>query len=159
IDGIDRLADHRSVGLGVVDAGAIAIALTDLAVVREPEAAALVEDDVVRAAQRMAVALRVQHFDLPAVDVDPLDAAAAVVARLVAGHGQAVHLVPFEAAVVADVELAIGPEGRPIGAAASLGDDLNLAVGGDARDGAALDLDEDHAAVGHGNRPFGKLKP
>src|SRR5207302_10427693 len=102
VGGKDHLADHRAVRLRVVDARTVTIALAVLAVIREPEAAGGVEHDVVRAAQPVTVALGVEHLHFAGVDVDALDAPAAVVLRLQARHGEAADLVPFEAAIVAD---------------------------------------------------------
>ena len=50
-------------GSRVVEPAAVALALADLAVVGEPEAAVRVEHEVVRPAQRMAVALGVERLD------------------------------------------------------------------------------------------------
>src|SRR5205823_5371160 len=103
--------------------------------------------EVVRATQPMAVALGVEHLDLAGLQVDPLDAAAAVVLRLVAGNQQTVDLVPLETAIVTDVDLSVRPDRRAVWTAAGLGDHLDLAVRRHARQRAAFDLDQDHAAV------------
>src|SRR5207245_3372937 len=137
-------------------APAVGLARAGLAEVGEPEAAGVVEDDVVRAAQRVTVALAVEHRDLAGDEVDPLYAAALEVGRLVVAGGEVerdehvAQLAPQEAAVVADVGRAVGPDGEPVGPAAGLGDDLDLALGRDPRDRAPLDLDQQHAPVGHG---------
>src|SRR5690606_11402080 len=122
------------------------------AVVGEPEAAARVEHEVVRAAQRATVALGVEVLDLAGLEVDALDAPADVRRRLVARHDETIDVVPLEAAVVADVELAVGPERGPVRATADLGHDARFPVGRDACDGAAPDLGQDDAAVRHPDR-------
>src|SRR4030095_16042178 len=76
-----HLADARAVGARVVDAGAVAVALPHLAEVGEPEAPRRVEDESVRALERMLAALRVERLDLAALHIDALDAAAAVALR------------------------------------------------------------------------------
>src|SRR5262249_11792880 len=89
VEGIDHLPDERAVRPGVVDAAPVPIALADLAVVGEPEAAVAVEDQVVRAAQRVAVAIGVDGLHASGAEVDALDAAAAVARGLVARHREA----------------------------------------------------------------------
>lgn len=74
-----------------------------------------IEHDVVRTFQGMAVALGVERFDLAGVEVDALDAAARVAVRGMTRHRHAVHLHPFEAAVVADVAGAVGAMAAPLG--------------------------------------------
>src|SRR3989454_131892 len=154
----EDLADARAVGARVEDAGAVAVALAHLAVVGEPEAAARVEDDVVRAAERPPVARGVEVLDLAGGEVDALDAAARVVVRLVPRHEEPAHLVPLEAAVVADVDQPVGADGGPVRPAAGLRDDGLLPVPRDAGQRAALDLDHQHAAVVEGDGPFGELE-
>src|SRR4029450_12387937 len=99
----------------------------------------------------MPVARRVEVGDLSGLQVDTLDAAADVVFGLVPRHDDAAHVVPLEAAVVADVACAVGPDGRTVRPAAALADDGDLAVRRDSRQRAASNLDEQHAAVGHGD--------
>src|SRR5205823_378082 len=154
----DHLAYARAVGARVEDAGAVAIALAHLAVVGEPEAASRVEDDVVRAAERPPVARPVEVLDLAGREGDALDAAARVVVRLVPRHEEPAHLVPLEAAVVADVDQPVGADGGPVRPAAGLRDDGLLPVPRDAGQRAALDLDHQHAAVVEGDGPFGELE-
>jgi hypothetical protein len=127
----DDLADAGAVGLGVVDPGQLGVAPLGHAVIGEPEAAGVVEDDVVGRHQGLALALGVQVGDLAAGDVDPLDAAADVVLeRGRTGEGDAVHVDAGEAgAVVADVHRPVGPEGGSVRAAGDLGDGLLGAVG------------------------------
>jgi len=57
ITALDDLADRAAVGARIVDAAAVTVARSGLAEIGEPEAAALVEDEIVRTAQRVAVAL------------------------------------------------------------------------------------------------------
>ena len=88
-----------------------------------------VEDQVVRAAKRPAIAGGVEIGHLPRGEVDALDATADVIRRLVAWHDDAAHVVPFEAAVVADVASAVRPDRRAVGPATALGDDGDAPVG------------------------------
>src|SRR5262249_56705504 len=142
----------------VVGAAAVALARPDLAVVREPEPAVAVEDQVVRTAQGTTVAIPVEGFDPSRLEVDPLDAAARVARRLISGNREAGHRVPLETAVVADVHRAVRPGGGAVRAPTGLGDHRHAAVGSDAGQRAALDLDQQHAAVPHGDGTFGKLE-
>ena len=70
----------------------------------------------------------------------------------------AAEVVPFEATVVADVAGPVGTDGGPVRPAPALGDDGDASVRRHARERPALDLDEQHAAVGHGNGALGKLE-
>ena len=65
---------------------------------------------------------------------------------------------PAEAAIVADVHLAVGTERRAVRAAGNLRDDLLAAVGIDPRQPPAADFDQHHRAVRHHHRPFGKFE-
>src|SRR5262249_54573562 len=154
----DHLPDERPVGPRVEDAGAIPVALAQLAVIGEPEAAGRVEDDVVRAAERPAVAGGVDVLDLAGVEIDPLDPTARVVVRLVARDGETGEIVPLEAAVVADVDLAVGADRRAVRSAARPRDDARPAVRRDARERPAPDLDHEHAIVGQRDRALGELE-
>ena len=159
VEAVDDVLDRRPVGLGVVEPALVDVAGARLAEVGEVEAALVVEDDVVRAPQPEPVALGVEVLDLAGGDVDPLDPAADVVGWLRPGDGHAVDLGPLEAAVVADVDLAVGADGGAVGTAAGLGDLGDRAVGGDAGQRAALDLDDHDAAVVHGDRALGEPQP
>ena len=154
---MDDLADEAAVGAGVVDAASIDLALPYFPEICEPESAAAIEDDVVRSLERPSVAGIVEHLDRPGVEVHPLDAAAHVVVRLPDRAAVAVlfHL-PLESAVVADVALAIRTDGRSVGTAAGLGHDLLPTIGKHPGEGAAGDLDQEHGAVRHRDRSFGK---
>src|SRR6185295_11791020 len=100
----------------------------------------------------------VQVLDLTGVGIDALNAPADVVRRLRSGKRHAEELLPLEAAVVADIHFAIGADGGAVGSTAGVGHDVNLSVRRDATERAALDLDEQHTAIGHGNRAFGELQ-
>ena len=94
--------------------------------VGEPEAPVPVEDEVVRAAELVAVALLVEHVHLAGVDVDPLDPAAVPrLRRRLVGEVDPAHvLVPERAPVVRDVELSVGADRGAVRATAALGDDV-----------------------------------
>src|SRR5262249_57177512 len=116
---------------GVIHAAAVALAGADLAVVGEPEPAVGVEEQVVRSAQRVAVALRVDRLHTATPDVDALDAPPDVARRLVARYREAGHLMPLEAAVVAHVDPVVGADGGAVRTAARLRHHRHLPVGGD----------------------------
>src|SRR4051794_7502060 len=63
------------------------------------------------------------------------------------------------AAVVADVELAVGTELRAVRSTARLGDRLLVALGVHARDPLALDLTDRNGAVRQYDRPLWELEP
>src|SRR5947199_145762 len=76
----------------------------------EVDAALLVDHEVVRPAQRVAGALAVQHLDGAGREIDPLQAAAAVVACLHQRPDAALFAVPLEAAIVGDIGFAVGTD-------------------------------------------------
>jgi len=149
----ERLGDLRAIGGGVVDAALVALAWQVVAEIGEPQAAGPVEHEVVGRAQRMVAAAVVEPVDLAGRQIDALDAAAGVVGGDPGGDGDALALDPGGAAVVADVDRAVGADRRAVGPAAEVGDDLGPAVPA-SRQGLALDLDDDHRAIGHGDRAF-----
>ena len=106
----------------------------------------------------MPVARRVQDLDASRLEVDALDAASGIGRRLVAGDGEAGDLVPLEPAVVADVDGAVGTDGRAVRSAAGLGHHLDAPAGFDPGEGSTLDLDQQHAAIGHGDGALRKLE-
>jgi hypothetical protein len=117
-----------------------------------------VEDDVVRPAQLHVAGPGVEHLDRAGLEVDALDAAAAIVLGLQDRPALARFLVPLEAAIVADVALAVGSDGGPVRPAARRRDDLLRAVRHHPRQGAGGDLDQHHRPVGHGHGPLGELQ-
>ena len=70
------LDDLLHAGLDVIDAADIHLAGAALAEIGEPEAAALVEHEIVRPAQLVLAAPVDHRLDLAALQVDPLDRAA-----------------------------------------------------------------------------------
>src|SRR3546814_20228013 len=64
----------------------------------------------------------------------------------------------MKAAVVAAIQLAVGSDRQPVGAAAGGRDDLLAAAGPAAGDAPLLDLDHDDAAVVHDDRRLGKAQ-
>ena len=151
--------DLRAVGLGVIERAELAALRRRTAVIGEPEAAGLVEDDVVGSDQPAAVARVVQGGEGAGRKVDPLDHAALVGRRRGARDVHPVQLLELEgAAVVADIDRAVGPDRRAVRPAADLGDDAGLAVGRDPGERLAFDLHQHHRAVGHGDGAFRELK-
>ena len=156
----DGLLDHRAVGLRVVDGAAVGVALARLAEVGEPEAARAVEDEVVRARagagrrRRRRASRTCRSRDRRSGCCRPRSRRPARSGR--ACPGRSTNLKP---AVVGDVDLAARAHGRAVRAAAERGDHVHLAVGRDARERVALDLDQDDRAVRHRHRPLGKAQP
>ncbi len=120
------LPDLGPIRLGVVDRRQVAGAggVVADAVIGEIEAAVAVNHQIVRRAERPAVALGVQVGDGAVVRIDPLDPAAEVAI----GHEHAGEHHPAElgrreaAAVVAQVDRSVGPDRRTVGTALDLGD-------------------------------------
>ena len=139
-------------------AAEIAVAGIGLAMIGEIEIAGLVEDEIVRSFQGMAFD-RIQYaLHLACREIDTFDAAAIIIVRAVSGDQQPVHVGVEEAAIVADPECAVRPDGEAVGAAARSRDHFGLAVAPAARDAFLLDLDDDDAAVGHDDRALGKAE-
>ena len=115
-----------------------------------------IEDKIIGAAQRVAIARTIDHLELARVEAHALNAASAVILGL--GHGieQAVAPFPGEAAGVADIEMAIGAKGRAIGAAAGSGDEMFFAIGRYPGDGVRREFDDNERAIGQPDRAFGK---
>ena len=107
----------------------------------------------------MPVAFGVEDGHLPRRHLDPLDAPTAVVVRLLPGEDEVADLVPREPAVVAHVHGAVRTDGRTVRSTAELGDHLDPTIGPDPAQRAPPDLHQDHAPVGHGDRPFREAEP
>ena len=118
----------------------------------------LVEHQVVRPAQPVLAASVDDGLDLAALHIDALDRAALIVVGLRPRHDHLAGWNPAEAAIVADVHLAVGAEGCTIRTAGDLRDHLLPPVGIDPRQPLAPDFDQHHRAVGHDHRPFRKLQ-
>src|SRR6476660_5178169 len=89
----------------------------------------LVEYQVVRPPQRMLAAFVDDGLDLAGLQIDALDRAAEIVLRLRPRHDGILGRNPAEAAIVADVHLAIGPERRAVRAARTLCNHLLASIG------------------------------
>ena len=128
--------------------------------VGEPEATVCVEHEVVRGTQRATIAVRVQVGDRASREVDTLDATTDVGGRIEGTwQQQAAEVDRCEAtAVVAEVQRAVGADGSTIGATHDVGNRLLGAVGVHAGDAWSEHLDEDHAAVGHGDGSLGETQ-
>jgi hypothetical protein len=97
-------------------------------------------------------------LDLAALHIDALDRAALIVIGLRSRHDHLAGGNPAEAAIVADVHLAVGAERRAIRAAGNLRDHLFPPVGINPRQPLAPDFDQHDRAVGHDHRAFRKLQ-
>ena len=124
----------------------------------EPEAPGAIEHQVVRSAERATLAGVVENGEFPRGEIEALDAATAVVGGLVPGIEPSVPLMPLKAAVITDVEGAIGAERRTIGASARGRHDALRAIGGHLRDRAPGNLHQQHPPIGQGYGALGKAK-
>ena len=142
------LDDGAAVRRDVVEAAPVDARAAPLAVVGEPHAAGLVEDEVVGPSERPPVALAVQHRDLAGVQVDPLDPPAREPGRLAGVRGMvdrdadAVHLGPQEPAVVGDERGRGRLERHAVRPAARCRDDRRLLTSGEPQHTAAVDVDD-----------------
>ena len=122
----------------------------------EPESAISVKDQVIRSAKLYITCVGVEHFELTGVEVNTLDAAAGVPIRHVTGVCLTSCLVELHAAVVADIDLAIGSYSSPIGSASEVGDHFNRAIWVHSAQRLARNLDQHDRSICHGNRAFGE---
>src|SRR5262249_4867121 len=141
-------------GLAIVDGRAVPLTLLHLSEIGEPESAGSVEDKIVGPTQTMTVAFGIDYLDFAARDVHPLNTTARVPLRQPL-YRMAVGGQP-EAAIVTDVDLAVGPDRCAVGAAAGLGYDLFGAIGSHTGERATRDFHDQHATVCHCDRAFGE---
>jgi hypothetical protein len=90
--------------------------------------------------------------------IDALDATANVVVRQMPWDEVAAGFEPFKAAIIADIDGAIGAEGRAVRTAPEIGNDFDFAGRQNARKRSATDLYDENRAVRHGNRAFRELQ-
>ena len=135
----------------------VAVARPPLAEIGEIKPALAVEDDVVRRRQFVPAALAVEDAGLAGARIDPLDIAALVILGRPGRQKPALGI--FVAAIVAQIERAVGAAREPVRPAARRPDRRFAAVRRDAGDRAAGDLAQDDRAVGHRHRPLGKPQP
>jgi hypothetical protein len=111
----DHLPARTAVGLGVEDAGNAAAALRGLAVIGEPEAAGIVEDEVVRSLERHVARRGIEFLESAGGEIDALDRPAAIVVGGAVRQAHPVPVAPPEAAIVAEIEQPVGTKARPFG--------------------------------------------
>jgi hypothetical protein len=155
-DRIGDAGDLRAVGQCVVEPAVVAMAGVALAEIGEIEPALLVEHQVVGGGELVAVALGVERLRLARLRVEALDRAALVAGMRPLAHRRALDIA--RAAVVAEIERAVGPDRESVGPATALREHRGLAVGRDARAAAVADLGQDHRSVGHDGGTFGKAE-
>ncbi len=115
-----------------------------------------VEDEVVGAIQRHAVAGIVEPFEPACFEIHTLDAPAGIV-RGRADYARDPGLaMERQTAVVADVDSAVRADRGAVRAAAEVGDHGFLASAVHAYQEALGDLDKDDGAVGKGDRSLGE---
>src|SRR5581483_387268 len=101
----------------------------------------------------------VDQFDLAGLRVDALDLAAKIIFwRHRPGYPLTADLEPAKAAIVADIDLAVGPHRRAVRPALHLGDSFLAAIRVNPGQPLPHDLDQDDRAVGHDDRTFGKFE-
>ena len=154
---IDQLDDLRPVRQGIIQPAIVAVMREPLAEIGEIEPALPVEHDVVRRRQFVAVALGVERLGLAGFEVDALDRAVLVVRRRPGGQKARRRLVD-RAAIVADIERAVGSGRAPVRPAAGLADLGLRAVRRDAGHFLPGNFSEDDRAVGHPDRAFRKAE-
>ena len=119
-----------------------------------------VKYDVVGPAQRASkVAGSVYQLNFAGFDIDSFNPSTGVVAGDPMGDKQPIHLSPAEAAVVYAVELAVRSQGKPVRAAAYLGDGLLATIRVNPGDAGGLDFNNHYATIGQRNGTFGKTQP
>ena len=119
-----------------------------------------IHHQIVGGPQRTTVALGVEIGDGAIVQVDALDPPTDVARGIEpTGKQQTAELGRAgRATIVAEVHRAIGADRRAVGPALDLGDRLLRAIGVHERQPRAEHLDDDHAAVRHGDRALGKAE-
>src|ERR1035438_5498168 len=80
------LFDRASIGMGIVDAGDIAVGRSLLTPIREPEIAIAVEYEIVRAAQPASIAIRIERSECAVFEIHALNGAGGVIRRLSEGY-------------------------------------------------------------------------
>ncbi len=96
----------------------------------------------------MPVALRVDGLDFTAGQIDALDTAASVARRETRnGERMPADFGKNESAVIADINLAIGPDSSAVGCTFDFRDDFFLAIGSDASQRATFEFDDEYTAV------------
>ncbi len=104
----------------------------------------------------MPVAFAVKRRGRTGRAVETLDGAALVVGMRPLPHRHALDVAA--AAVVAEIERAVGPDRETVRPAAGRREQRDLAVGRHARASIVADLGQDHRSVGHGHRTFRKAE-
>ena len=97
-------------------------------------------------------------LDLAVLQINALDRATEIVVGLWPRHDHVAGRNPGETAIVADIDLAVGPERGAVGTAGNFGDHLLATVGPDPGQAAAADFDQHHRAVRHRHRAFRKFE-
>ena len=145
--------------LGFTGPSGAGCAVTD-AVVSEPESPVVVEHEIVRRSQRPSIAFAVELCDCSVGEIDTLDSSADVRGRIVRTWQQ--HSAEIDgretAAVVAQVERAVRTDGSAVWTSGNIGDRLLRAIRRDTGEPRPEHFDQDHRAVGHSDRPFGKAQ-
>src|SRR5262249_23107077 len=93
----------------------------------KPKSPGLVEDKIIGSAQTMAVTFSIDDFHFATREINPLNATAGISVRYALSGSPIRHQA--EAAVVADVDLAVGPNRCAVGATAGFGNNLLGTIG------------------------------
>src|SRR6516164_4297440 len=135
----------------------VAVAPAPFAEIGKIKPALAVEHDVVRRRQFVAAALTVEDTHFAGARIDPLDVAALVILRR-PGREKAPRGI-FRAAVVAEIERAVGPAGEPVRPTAGGREHGLGAARGHASNRTAGNLAQNDRTVGHRDGTFGKPQP
>src|SRR5205814_6536428 len=154
---VGQLGDLGAVRQRVIEPAMVTLVRVPLAEIGEVEPALAVEHNVVRRRQFVAVAFAVENARLDRLRIDALDRAALVIGPGPGRQKARIRLING-AAVVADIERAVGPGRNAVRPAAGLADLALAAVRRDPRHLPPGNLAEDDRAVGHRYRPFRKAE-
>jgi hypothetical protein len=102
--------------------------------------------------------VRIQRLHGARVEVNSLDAPPLIAGILEPWHNGIATLMPFEAAIVADVAPPVWPYGSAIRAATEAGKHGYRTVCMHATQGLTRDLDQHDRAIRHGDRPLGEAQ-
>src|SRR5258708_2729244 len=107
---VGNLGDRGAVALGVIHRADTLVAAPPLAEIGEVDAALRIDDEVVRSLQGHVAAGAVEAFDGAGLEIDAFETPTTVILGLRQWPDMAAFAVPFEAAIVGDVTLAVGPD-------------------------------------------------
>src|SRR5262252_1144711 len=102
----------------------------------------------------MTAHLLVEQLRLASFWIDALHVAELIIRVWPEAHGMALDIAT--APIVAEIEVAIGPDRQPVGPTSAIGEQTNLAVGCHARASLIADFRQHDGAIGTHHRAFRK---